>query len=146
MSGSNGISRCSSVRLRPQHLADLRNSGLSDQQIAACGFCSLQTPAGVQKALRWKRYDGDLGDCLAIPFVDAQARPTEYVRLKPDRPRKAKDNGKPIKYESPKGVSNHAYFPPGTRKTLSDPSAALVVTEERKKRPRPIRKVSPALA
>src|SRR5579883_2303412 len=61
--------------LTPRHLADLRKSGLSDEQIARCGFYSLKVPASVQKALRWKRYDGDLGDCLCIPFRDAEGNP-----------------------------------------------------------------------
>ena len=121
------------ARLTPRHLADLRASGLSDQQIAACGFHSLQATASVQKALAWKRYNGELGDCLCIPFVDATGKPSGYVRLKPDRPRKGKEDGKAIKYESPKGASNRAYFPPGTLAAIADPSAAIVMTEGEKK-------------
>src|SRR5206468_3537951 len=79
------------ARLLPQHLADLRKSGLSDEQIRWCGFHSLQAPARIQKALNWKRYNGQLGDCLAFPFLDAEGKLTEYVRLKPDRPRKDKE-------------------------------------------------------
>jgi putative DNA primase/helicase len=120
-------------RLLPQHLADLRKSGLNDEQIAACGFTSFQAPATVQKALQWKRYNGELGPCLAIPFFDAAGRPTAYSRLKPDRPRAAKEDGKPIKYESPKGSSNLAYFPPWTRTVLHDVSTPLVITEGEKK-------------
>jgi putative DNA primase/helicase len=121
------------ARLTPRHLADLRGSGLSDQQIAACGFQSLQALATVQKALRWTRYKGELGDCLAIPYRDAEGKPTGYCRLKPDRPRKAKEDGKPIKYESPKGGSNLPYFPPGALPALKDPSTALLITEGEKK-------------
>jgi putative DNA primase/helicase len=121
------------ANLTPRHLADLRKSGLSDQQIAACRFHSLQAPASVQKVLRWKRYNGELGDCLAIPFMDAEGKRTEYVRLKPDQARKGKEDGKSVKYESPKGSSNRAYFPPGTLAALKDPSQALVVVEGEKK-------------
>jgi putative DNA primase/helicase len=121
------------ARLTPWHLADLRASGLSVQQIAACGFYSLQALASIQAALRWKRYNGELGDCLCIPFVAAAGKPTGYVRLKPDRPRKSKADGKPIKYESPKGASNRAYFPPGTLAALKDSSIPLVLTEGEKK-------------
>jgi hypothetical protein len=119
--------------LLPRHHSDLRRSGLCDEQIRRCGFHSLQSLASVQKALRWARYNGDLGDCLAIPFVDADGRPTGYCRLKPDRPRKSKDNGKPIKYESPKGAGNLPYFPPGTLAALQDVSRSLIVTEGEKK-------------
>jgi putative DNA primase/helicase len=120
-------------RLLPQHLADLRKSGLSDEQIAACGFTSLQAPASVQKVLRWKRYQGELGPCIAIPFFDAEGRSTGYDRLKPDRPRAAKEDGKPIKYESPKGSSNLPYLPPWTRTVLQNVSIPLVITEGEKK-------------
>jgi putative DNA primase/helicase len=120
-------------RLTPSHLADLRRSGLSDDQIARCGFHSLQTAASVQQVLRWKRYTGELGDCLCIPFIDAKGKPSGYHRLKPDNPRKGKEAGKTIKYESPKGCSNRAYFPPGTLAAVKDPSAPLVITEGEKK-------------
>jgi putative DNA primase/helicase len=120
-------------RLLPQHLADLRKSGLSDEQIAACGFTSVQAPATVQKVLGWKRYNGELGPCLAIPFFDAEGKSTGYQRLKPDRPRSANEDDKPIKYESPKGRSNLAFFPPWTRTVLQDASAPLVITEGEKK-------------
>jgi putative DNA primase/helicase len=120
-------------RLLPQHLADLHKSGLCNEQIDRCGFHSLQAPASVQAALKWKRYNGELGACLAVPFLDASGKPTGYCRLKPDCPRKAKEDGKPIKYESPKGLPNHAYFPPGTRPVLQDGSAFLLVTEGEKK-------------
>jgi Domain of unknown function (DUF3854) len=119
--------------LLPQHLADLRASGLSDEQILRCGFYSLQCPASIETVLRWKDYNGELGHCLAVPFVDADGRPTDYCRLKPDRPRKAKGDGKPIKYESPKGVSNRPFFPPGTLASLANLAAPLVITEGEKK-------------
>src|SRR5439155_13598773 len=87
------------ARLSEPHSADLRKSGLSHQQIVACGFYSVLAPATVQRLLNWRRNAGELGDCLAIPFFDAEGKPTGYVRLKPDLPRKGKD-GKSIKYES----------------------------------------------
>ena len=120
-------------RLTPRHLADLRKSGLSDQQIALCGFHSLQAPASIQAALRWKRYGAEFGDCLAIPFFDTAGKTNGYCRLKPDCPRKGNEDGKPIKYESPKGSTNRAYFPPNTLAALHDPSAPLVITEGEKK-------------
>lgn len=121
------------ARLTARHMADLRGSGLSDEHIARCGFHSLQAPASIQTVLRWKRYNGELGDCLALPFRDAEGKPNGYCRLKPDRPRKAKADGKPIKYESPKGSSNYPYFPPDTLAALNDPLAPLVITEGEKK-------------
>src|SRR5262249_39296940 len=66
-----------------------------------------------------------------IPFFDANGKPTDYVRLKPDRPRQK--DGKPVKYESPKGAGNLPYFPPGTLAALQDPMRPLVITEGEKK-------------
>jgi putative DNA primase/helicase len=120
-------------RLLPQHLADLEKSGLTHETICANGFYSVQAPATVQNLLRWKGYHGELGDCLAIPFYDAEGKATGYVRLKPDRPRQSNEDGKPIKYESPKGSSNLPFFPPGTRAGLPDVSIPLVITEGEKK-------------
>ena len=54
--------------LLPRHLADLRASGLSDDQIRACGFFSATDPATVAKLLGWKTPATRLGPCLCIPF------------------------------------------------------------------------------
>jgi putative DNA primase/helicase len=129
----NSTTEMKAAYVLPQHLADLRNSGLSDEQIRLCSFYSLQAPASIQQVLKWKRYKGELGDCLAIPFRNGEGETKGYVRLKPDRPRKSREDGKPIKYESPKGAANRAYFPPGTLAALRDPSIPLVVTEGEKK-------------
>jgi hypothetical protein len=126
--------------LLPQHLADLRRSGLSDQQIAACGFYSISDPREIAEHLGWdgKMYTTAvvgaraLGPCLAIPFFGADGNYTGYTRLKPDKPRTDK-NGKPIRYESPRGKPNRAFFPPQTRAILADPSKPLLVCEGEKK-------------
>ncbi|OWK34182.1 DUF3854 domain-containing protein [Fimbriiglobus ruber] len=122
-----------SDRLLPQHLADLRGSGLSDDQILRCRFRSLSDPADVAKWLRWpeRKKAAGLGPCLAFPFYDPAGAFLDYVRLKPDRPRTLKK--KAVKYESPVGVANRAYVPPGTRSILADPSVLLLMTEGEKK-------------
>jgi P4 family phage/plasmid primase-like protien len=122
-----------SGKLFPHHLADLHKSGLSDPTIAACDFRSLEAPASIQHVLHWKRYRGELGPCLCIPFPDIDGNPTGYCRLKPDRPRKNKDDGRPIKYESPKGASNLPYFPASIPPVLKDATAQLIITEGEKK-------------
>jgi putative DNA primase/helicase len=119
-------------RLTPRHLADLRKSGLSDQQITRCGFHSLRVPQTVQTILR-RKCGIDVGDCLAFPFFDADGKALAYVRLKPDKPRTAKKDGKIVKYESPVGLPNHAYFPPGTLAALKDQLTPLLITEGEKK-------------
>jgi hypothetical protein len=120
-------------RLLPQHLADLRASGLSDETITACRFRSVIDPAEAARLLGWKGPAKDLGACLVIPFLAPDGAVNGYVRLKPDRPRRDRKVGKPIKYESPAGKPNHAYLPPGVADALTDPSAAVFVTEGEKK-------------
>jgi putative DNA primase/helicase len=119
--------------LLPQHLADLRKSGVSDATIHENGLHSPNTSGHVRIILRWDRYDGRLGPCLAFPFRDMDGKLLDYVRLKPDRPRKNKGDGKPIKYESPKGAGNQPYFPVGTLPALKDPTRPLLITEGEKK-------------
>jgi hypothetical protein len=120
------------TNLLPQHRADLERSGLSDEQISACGFYSVTDPSQVAELLRWKRPASQLGPCLAIPFHGADGA-NGYVRLKPDTPRKGKGDGKPIKYESPLGLPNRLYVPPGTRSALASAEAPLILTEGEKK-------------
>jgi|GEM_PF-5273166 len=119
--------------LLPQHLADLRRSGLSDEHILSCGFRSSSDPAQIARLLNWKNPAKALGPCLCIPFFRADGERLDYVRMKPDKPRKSKNGGKSIKYESPLRSVNRAYLPPNTRAALADATRALIVTEGEKK-------------
>src|SRR5262245_12149143 len=116
--------------LTPSHLADLRASGLSDATIAACKFHSLTDPALVKELLNWRRYDGELGDCLAFPYFDADGKFTSYVRMKPGCP--LVNRGKRRKYESPKGEPNRVYIPPGTCPALASLTDLLITEGEKK--------------
>ncbi|MFO0850677.1 MAG: hypothetical protein U0871_19285, partial [Gemmataceae bacterium] len=120
------------TKLLPQHLADLRASGLSDAQIAACGFYSEADPKAVRRLLRWNGGAHSLGPGWVAPFLGRDGRPTGYCQFKPDRPRVGR-NGKPRKYENPKGKAIRVFVPPGTRAALADPAAALLLTEGTKK-------------
>ena len=121
--------------LLPQHLSDLRNSGLSDEQIKACGYFSVSDPESIAKILNWKGGTKKLGPCLAIPYFNADGTKSDYIRLKPDKPRIQNRNGKSkgVKYEAPRGESNRAYFPPGTIDAINDPTIPIIVTEGEKK-------------
>src|SRR5262249_34692185 len=122
-----------SRKLTTAHLADLRASGLTDETIARCGFRSTTDHEEIRAVLRWQSYGGSLGPCLVIPYFNADGSFNCHCRLKPSNPRKGPD-GKPIKYEAPKGVGNRAYFPPGVpTQALHDPSRPLLVTEGEKK-------------
>ncbi len=132
-----GTHNADTSRVLPQHLADLRKSGLTDVQIVACGFYSETDPHKVIAVLGAHlstRGAAGYGACLVIPYFAPDGTPTGYARLKPDRPRKdKKKDSKPVKYESPAGQPNRAYVPPGTRAALADAGVPLLVTEGEKK-------------
>ncbi len=146
---TSGTGDCKPGRLLPQHLADLQNSGLRPDIIAACGVYSESDPARV-KALLGGYLSAKaalaMGPCLAFPFFAADGAPATwlrrdektgsettlpFVRFKPDRPRTSK--GRVIKYESPLGSGNRAYFPPGVGAVLTDPTKELLLVEGEKK-------------
>ena len=121
------------------HLADLQKSGLSDEQIAKCGFHSWDAKKDaslITVALNWRQpYDGRYGDALVIPYRERKGRFTNYCRLKFDKPKIETKDGKkrPRKYKAPYGEGNRAYFPPGTLAALNDPTVPLLITEGEKK-------------
>lgn len=117
--------------LFPQHLADLRRSGLSDEMIAACGFQSVERPKVIARILNWSTADRGLGPCLRIPFASLDGERNGYSRLKPDNPRSL--DGKPVKYESPRKRPNRAYFPPGLAAVLDSKHRFVLITEGEKK-------------
>ncbi len=121
------------ARLGPNHVADLRKSGLSDGQIEACGFATIRDSRKINEILKWKG-ENSLGWCLGIPYrrSDGSWIPVkEFARLKPDAPRMR--DGKSVKYESPVGSGVRLYFPPATCKVLMDARVPLLVTEGEKK-------------
>jgi hypothetical protein len=116
----------------PQHRADLRRSGLTDAQIEKGRFYSETDLRIVGNLLHWGRPATGLGACLVLPFFDLGGSDTGYFRVKPDKPRKDRDD-KVVKYESPKGRPNHAYFPPGVGEMLADQARPVLLTEGEKK-------------
>ncbi|MFL5242424.1 MAG: DUF3854 domain-containing protein [Gemmataceae bacterium] len=119
------------AQLLPQHLVDLRRSGLTDETINGCRYSSLIDPAIIAKHLNWKKPADTLGPCLAFPFAELTGAVNGYARMKPDKPRV--HNGKPAKYESPKGGGNRAYFPLPALPMIQTPTAPLLITEGEKK-------------
>jgi hypothetical protein len=107
------VSDYTAKHLSEQHVEQLRASGLNDETIEAAGLRTVTDARVIKKLLHWERKQ-EIGPCLAFPYPTAEGvRGNGYVRLRPDKPRQDKD-GKPVKYESPKGVPLHAYFPPVT--------------------------------
>jgi hypothetical protein len=140
-------------RLSPKHLAELRASSLTDATILANGYYTERDPQKIADILNWDRPARSLGECLCIPYLDADGKPlpvidretgeiirdangepVPFIRVKPDRPRKdKKKNGKVYKYESRRGARNHTYVPRAAWALLADPAATVIVTEGEKK-------------
>lgn len=122
--------------LHPNHLADLRASGLHDATIAAHGFQTIYDPEIVKTTLNWSSVEraAELGPCLEIPFFDAAGKRTAFSRLKPLTPREAESDGKvrSVKYEQPMRVGSRAYFPLGLSEALRR-GERIALTEGEKK-------------
>src|SRR3954465_9576114 len=97
--------RTGSGGLTPRHQADLRQSALIDATIRAAGIYSETDPVAVGKLLGWAGPAAALGGAMVIPYRRPDGSLNCYARVKPDRPRVA--DGKPVKYESPRGRGNH---------------------------------------
>jgi putative DNA primase/helicase len=114
------------IGIQPQHLKKLRACGLSDETITKAGIYSETAPAKIAAILGWKRPSKNLAPAIIIPFYSADGT-NGFARARPDTPRVLKE--KPVKYESPRGVENRIYLPPGVPASLDDPATEIVVTE-----------------
>jgi hypothetical protein len=74
-----------------------------------------------------------MASAIVIQYRNPQTNYYDYARIKPDVPRKDAATDKPIKYESPRGVPNRAFVPPGTVAVLDNPQIDLLITEGEKK-------------
>src|SRR5262249_14994395 len=119
--------------LLPQHLQDLQRSGLSSETIRTAHLYSETDAERIAELLGWEGGTDRLGAALVFPLLDAEGKANGVFQLKPDQPLTA-DNGKPRKYETPKGMSpTRLYVPPTVRVALADATADLLITEGAKK-------------
>jgi len=112
--------------LHPEHLADLRRSGLDDETIAAAGIRSLapaEFPRYLSPGLAPKTES-----CYLIPYPDADG----FYRVKLF-PAVQDGDGHHIRYYQPAGTTPRLYVPSLARAALTDPSVPLLVTEGEKK-------------
>ena len=112
--------------LLAHHVTALRARGLSNETIRAAGLYSEADKIKLASILDVKRCPFKSA-ALVIPYTSIDGK-NGYARLRPDAPRVDKDK-KPVKYESPRGQRNQAYFPLGVADLLPDTGPALVVTE-----------------
>jgi len=90
-------------KLHPEHLADLRKSGLSDETIDKAGVYTV-LPGEINKTMGW---DAPISSLLALPYPG-----TDFTRYKLFPPLERKDGHKQ-KYHQGKGSDICLYMPPG---------------------------------
>lgn len=120
------------VTLSPNHLEDLRSSGLTDETITAAKLRSEGKSSGVSKILGWGWKNGA---ALVFPFFDYDSRKLVLARVKPDKPRLRGKKRKPVKYEQPPDTGPVPYFGPGTirEQRLDKPRLSVYWAEGEKK-------------
>lgn len=111
-------------KFHPEHFADLKKSGLSDEIILASGVYSV-TPRDIPKILGFNPQE--VTSALAFPYHGS-----DFTRLKVF-PAYEDNAGHKIKYLQKKGSGVHLYIPPGIDDRLADESVPLYITEGEKK-------------
>jgi hypothetical protein len=74
-------------RFHPDHIADLRRSGLDDSTIAIMQLYSVR-PADISKLVGWN--PENVESALAFPYLGQDCRPNGFKRLKVFRRTKTK--------------------------------------------------------
>jgi Domain of unknown function (DUF3854) len=122
--------------LAPEHLDDLRKSGLTDQTIKQAGLYSVR-PADIGKITATP----GVISLLAFPY---DANFTRYKVFPTDL--KAKTKSGKFRYIQPTGSDAHLYIPPMVQAVLPDITVPLGITEGEKKALRACHEGIPCLA
>lgn len=109
----------------PDHLADLRRSGLTNETIAAMTVHSVP-PANTARLLGWN--PPQVQSALAFPYPNVPG----FARLKVFPPYQDK-RGHAVKYLQPKGTPPHLYVLPAVEAILANPAIPLAIAEGEKK-------------
>lgn len=117
-------------RLAPHHLEQLRESGLRDDTIRLAGFRTVRDKA-VADILGYQPKDFNWGTGWTIDFPSRNGHKKPYGQVKLDFPRIG-DDGKQLKYESPKNQEPRCYFSPDFDKHAVS-AKVIVITEGVKK-------------
>lgn len=116
--------------LLPNHLANLRSSGISDAVAKSRGYHSVTTPAQLHSA-GFSQVQQSLVPALLIPVWNVHGK-VVFHHIRPDSPR-INAKGKSAKYEFPAKIKMDVDVPPLALARISDPSEALWITEGCKK-------------
>ena len=114
--------------LAPHHREQLKASGITPEVASARGYRTIKA----HEAFHYGFNKTQSRSGLLIPIYPPQETQPALYRLRPDKPRTKKD-GKPIKYEQPRGTPLRIDVPPLLQDKVQDPSAPLIITEGEKK-------------
>lgn len=113
-------------------LENLRESGLTDSTIRRNGIYTEYRPDRLAEILNQPETSQVcLGSGMVFPYRDLQGTVNCFARVRPLSPRKK--DGKPVKYEQPKGQKLRAYFPAECVAELRKPGVGIAITEGEKK-------------
>ena len=115
--------------LAPNHAGVLAASGIAEHVIEARGYRTVEVRAELDRLGFGRRQQ--IVPTLLIP-VDGVASGITSYQHRPDTPRTG-DRGKPIKYETPRGMRMALDVPPTARAHIGNPLVPLFVTEGIKK-------------
>lgn len=123
--------------LAPQHAAELNGSRISQEIITRRGY----TTVGPEERERlvdlgcpaWAVREDDAFPGLIIPMYDAKTGGYTGFQFKPRVPQLPPGKDKPVKYVSPKGMSNRLDTHPAVRDMVLDATRPLWITEGMKK-------------
>lgn len=122
--------------LHPDHIADLKKSGLSDETILKADIKSVP-PDMINKKLGFNI--SDLTSCYEIPYDKNFSRFKAFYR-------DHQYDKKHPKYLQRKNTGNRLYIPPDVRPLLSNPDIHLCITEGEKKALKATREGLPCIA
>lgn len=117
--------------LLPQHRRQLVESGIDPAVARARGYRSITESSELSK-LGFAPQQAALVPGLLIP-IHGVCGDIALHQFRPDKPRKNRKNGKPVKYETPRGCRMVLDVPPAIREKLANPSIPLYATEGPKK-------------
>lgn len=116
--------------LLDQHRAQLDATAIAVAEIRARGYFS------ARRIVEVKRYGFGETQCnvpaLVIPIYGPDGKVVLY-QSRPDAPRINPQNGKPIKYETPRKARMTLDIPPRARHHSGDPTTPMLLTEGVKK-------------
>jgi hypothetical protein len=116
-------------KLLPHHADLLRDSSITTEVARVRRYWSAEKKCELEK-LGFSRQQ-QLVPALVIPIWNTQGEIALH-QIRPDHPR-CKSDGKPLKYETPRGARMALDVPPMARPWIDDPSRPLFITEGARK-------------